>query len=148
MSYQNNTQFKNNSQCNFNNNSQNNFGSSNNLIYDECEYDMKLHESTAPLSYQMYDGKYENCSKCIKGNFYRPYDLVDIDSELKNRNRPLSNCPKYKYNPNCQKSKMCISTFDKNLPVIQNTLCPVVTSNIPRVRDVGYRINNNNICNF
>ena len=38
--------------------------SSNRLMYDTCAYKKKLEESTTPLDYNLYTGKYENCSKC------------------------------------------------------------------------------------
>ena len=38
--------------------------SSNRLMYDSCAYKQKLGESTSPLNYNLYTGKYENCAKC------------------------------------------------------------------------------------
>ena len=38
--------------------------SSNKLIYDECEYNKRLQESTGPLAYQLDIEKYENKQKC------------------------------------------------------------------------------------
>ena len=38
--------------------------SSNRLMYDTCAYKQKLNESTEPLNYSLYTGKYENCAKC------------------------------------------------------------------------------------
>ena len=37
--------------------------SSNRLMYDTCAYKRNW-ESTTPLDYNLYAGKYENCSKC------------------------------------------------------------------------------------
>ena len=59
-------------------------GSSNKLIYDDCEYKKRLYESTSPLSYQLYEGAHESCTKCMDELFVRPFDLVDYESELKN----------------------------------------------------------------
>ncbi len=119
-----------------------NLGAYNRLSYDNCAYQKRLYESTSPLMYQLYDGKFENCDKCTyKNEFWRPYDLVDLESELKNITRPNSKCSQLKYNPDCVKSKLCTSTFEKNLPVIvDRQVCPVVTNNIPRMNNVGYTL--------
>jgi hypothetical protein len=74
-----------------------NTGSSNRLIYDRCAYDKELAESVAPLNYRMYSGAHENCNKCIYTKFYRPFDLVEQESELKNITRPATKCPSFKY---------------------------------------------------
>ena len=121
-----------------------NLGGFNRLPYDNCAYQKKLHESTSPLSYQLYEGKFQNCHKCTyKNEFWRPYDpsIVDLESELKNITRPSSQCAQLKYNPGCTKSKLCTSTFNKDLPVILDTqVCPVVHNNIPKMKTVGYSV--------
>ncbi|MCJ7638247.1 MAG: hypothetical protein MUO21_12220, partial [Nitrososphaeraceae archaeon] len=66
-------------------------------------YQKKLYESTSPLMYQLEFSKHENCNKCVFNRFWTKYQLVDIESELKNLNRPLSNCDQFKYHPNCKK---------------------------------------------
>ena len=73
---------------------------SNRLIYDDCYYNQYIHGSVSPFIYQMYEGKFENCGKCRKDHFYHPYDLVDVESELRNQTRPASGCGAWKYNPN------------------------------------------------
>lgn len=135
---------------NANSNSANmaNFGSSNRLSYDNCAYQKKLYESTSPLAYQLYDGKWESCDKCIyDGQFWRPYDLVDVESELKNITRAASKCPQYKYNPNCKKSKNCLSTYDRTAPVVlAPEVCPIVFNNIYKMKTPGYDVPNANFC--
>ena len=63
--------------------------SSNRLMYDTCEYQTRLNESTGPLAYNLDPVRYENCNKCrmdlgviggtavshIRGN------LVDLETE-------------------------------------------------------------------
>ena len=83
---------------------------SNRLIYDDCFYKQYLYGSVSPFVYNMYEGKFENCGKCRKDKFYHPYDLVDVESELRNQTRPMSACGGWKYNPNtkqpaCQTTK-------------------------------------------
>jgi len=125
-----------------------NIGGYNRPIYDNCAYQKRLYQSTSPLSYQLYEGKFENCGKCMHENkFYRPFDLVDVESELRNITRPLSHCPQYKYNPNCPKSKSCMSTFDPSVPVVMPPdACPIVHNNIPKMRHPGYEVQYPDFC--
>jgi hypothetical protein len=82
--------------------------SSNRLIYDSCAYKKTLQQSTGPLDYVMYTGKYENSAKCriefgtVGGNAVSLYsgNLVDLESDLRGQTRPASLCPSTKYNPN------------------------------------------------
>jgi len=80
----------------------------NRLIYDSCSYKKELEQSVAPIQYILDPIKYENCQKCrpelgivggtavshIKGN------LVDLENDLRNQNRPNTKCPSYKWVPN------------------------------------------------
>ncbi len=124
-----------------------NIGSSNRLAYDACSYAKELYESTSPLLYQLYEGKHENCGKCLKDTFWRPFDLVDIESELKNITRPNSRCDQFKYDPKCKKSNMCISTFDKDVPVVfAPEVCPIIHNNIPKMKTPGYSLPPAKLC--
>jgi hypothetical protein len=76
--------------------------SSNRLSYDKCSYAKEVEQSTSPLNYQMFKGKYENCKKCAKGDHTNVLDFgvrADVESELRNQTRSNSNCPSKKYNP-------------------------------------------------
>ena len=79
----------------------------NRLTYDTCAYSQSLKQSTSPLDYVLDPIKYENCQKCrmelgvvggtavshIKGN------LVDLENDLRNQNRPQTHCSAYKFSP-------------------------------------------------
>ena len=124
-----------------------NIGSSNRLMYDNCAYSKQLHESTSPLNYRLYQGAHENCNKCRHDKFWTPYQLVDIETELKIMNRPLSKCDQFKYYPNCKKSAMCLSTSDKSVPVVYAPeVCPIVYNNIPRQTHPGFKVPKGNFC--
>ena len=83
--------------------------SSNRLSYDNCAYQKSLEQSTAPLDYMMYEGKYNNTAKCriefgvVGGNDVSLYsgNLVDLESDLRGQTRYASSCPSKMYNPNC-----------------------------------------------
>jgi hypothetical protein len=79
----------------------------NRLIYDTCNYNADLKQSTTPLSYMLDPIRYENCQKCrpelgivggtsvshISGN------LVDLENDLRGQTRPATRCPAYQYMP-------------------------------------------------
>ena len=112
----------------------------NRTMYDNCAYERKISDSVAPGGYQLYEGKYENKGKCIfnEKSFFHPFDLVDMESELKGIMRPTSKCAKMKYNPNCgEKSDTCYTTFHG--PVALNPrICPPIGTNIPKITDKGF----------
>lgn len=124
-------------------------GASNRQIYDCCNYAQTLQQAVDPLQYNLYFGAGENCSKCIdkKAWFKQDRQIVDIESELRNQTRPLSNCDFLKYNPNCKTSDSCVSTFDPNVPrILSPSLCPIVYNNIPTQTSPGYTVPSPNIC--
>lgn len=124
-------------------------GASNRQIYDCCAYAQSLQQSVDPIQYQLYFGAQENCSKCIdkKAWFRQDREIVDIESDLWNINRPLSKCDQYKYNPNCKTSPMCTSTFDPNVPrILSPSLCPIVYQNIAKQDSPGYNVPNPDVC--
>ncbi len=124
-----------------------NIGSSNRLIYDNCSYQKQLYESTSPLAYQLYQGKHESCQKCLYDKFWTPYQLVDIETELRNQTRPLSHCDQFKYSPNCKRSGLCLSTFDKTVPVVfAPEVCPIIYNNIPKQTHPGFNLPDDNFC--
>lgn len=128
-----------------------NIGSSNRQIYDNCAYQQKLYTSTTPLIYDLYEGKFENCKKCKYDKFWRPFDLVDVESELRNQTRPQSKCGQFKYNPNCGATSSCLSTYDRSVPVVYAPeVCPIVFNNIPKRpwKDVGYVIPPHDFCGY
>ena len=115
-----------------------NTGASNRPIYDTCAYQKRLYESTSPLAYHLYHGKYEHCNKCRQDKFWTPMALVEVESELRNQTRPLSECDQFKYSPDCKRSGICWSTFDKDVPVIlAPEICPIIHNNIPKRTDNG-----------
>ena len=123
-------------------------GSSNIQMYDACKYKQTLEQSVKPLQYQLYLGAHENSSKCIDKKAWYKFDkeVVDIESELWNITRPLSDCDNYQYNPECKNVENCVSTFNPNAPIILSpSLCPIVYNNIPVQTKPGYSLPNTNM---
>lgn len=128
-----------------------NFGGSTQLIYDTCDYERKLCESVSPGAYRLYFGQAENEHKCIYDNVYFKQDpiLVETESELKNIRRPYSHCDRFKYRPNCPKSRQCMSTFDNRAAIVPDpSLCPIVHNNIRKPRTNGFGMVNATGCNY
>jgi len=126
-----------------------NLGSSNRTLYDNCAYQKELYESTSPLKYRLYLGAHENCNKCIYDKYWLKYDLVDIETELRNQTRPLSKCDQFKYSPACKKSGLCLSTFDPTVPVVLAAeVCPIIYNNIPKQVSRGYKLPNPDFCTY
>lgn len=126
-----------------------NIGASNRTLYDQCDYQQYVHESTAPLAFNTDFSKYENCSRCVIDKLHTRFDLVDIESELRNQTRPLSNCDRFKYSPGCKdsKSRSCFSTFDESMPVVLSPeVCPIIFNNIPKDIGPGYSLDPRKPC--
>jgi hypothetical protein len=121
--------------------------SSNRLIYDSCAYNKKMQESTSPLNYNLYPGKFENSSKCrielgsVGGNNVSLFsgNLVDLESELRNQTRPASLCPKNHYQPQCSNydamSGLPCGDFNKNNLVHQPSCQMVSYPSLPLPMD-------------
>lgn len=76
--------------------------SSNRLSYDKCAYATEMKESTGPLEYNLFKGKYENSIECPVSDFTNILGFgtrADVESELYGINRTSSLCPSLKYNP-------------------------------------------------
>jgi len=126
-----------------------NSGAFNRSMYDTCAYQKDLHESVSPLNFALSLYKYENCNKCLYDKFYVKYqpEIVDVESELRNITRPLSQCDQFQYSPTCKRSGLCLSTFDKSAPVVlAPEVCPIIYNNIPRQTNPGYTLPSANIC--
>jgi len=79
--------------------------SSNRLIYDKCAYASEIKESTGPLEYNLFKGKYENCKTCPTGEFSNNLEFgsrADTESELYGINRLTTKCPTLKFDPSKQ----------------------------------------------
>ena len=108
--------------------------SSNRLSYDSCAYQKSLQQSTSPLDYMLYNGKYENTAKCriefgvVGGNGVSLFsgNLVDLESELRGQTRVASLCPNNMYVPSNKDDKLahqpsCQMQYYPKVPLPQTT---------------------------
>jgi hypothetical protein len=75
----------------------------NRLTYDNCAYSTTVKESVSSLDYNLFKGKYENCTQCKISDFNNIIALdtrAEVESELHGLPRPNSRCPTEKYDPN------------------------------------------------
>jgi len=75
--------------------------------YDRCSYQKKMNENKGTFDYLMYQGKFQNTSKCrmelgvVGGNEVSTSgNLVDLESELRGQNAVLSHCQDYSFDEN------------------------------------------------
>jgi len=119
---------------------------------DSCFYSQELKQSVSPFTFMTDITKYENCNKCTQnGQYWVPYhpQIVDVESELKNITRPLSDCDQFKYNPNCKRSGLCVSTFDSHNPIVlAPEVCPIIFNNIKRQTSSHVRMPPQNPCKY
>ena len=72
----------------------------NRLTYDSCAYSKTLQQSTDPLEYNLFKGKYESCTSCPVGDITNNLDFgvkSDVESDLRGQNRRNTKCPSDKY---------------------------------------------------
>ena len=124
--------------------------SSTRLEYDNCAYKQELRQSTDPMRYQLYSGKYVNCGNICRADKNFPANgiaLVDVESELKGINRINSRCNESKHP--YYDSEHIIRTNDPRLPPhITPYACErdIVPNNIPKMTHPGFGPMNPNVC--
>lgn len=93
-------------------------------MYDHCAYVRRVEESTGPLDYMLNPLAHSRCDKCrvefglLAGpqvSHKADSQLVDVESDLMGRTRPLTRCPEERYQPLCaQPGGSC--TTDTGIP--------------------------------
>lgn len=92
-----------------------------NSLYDDCNLEKKQQESSGPFNwvtdplYKNTQNVYVSASPYMQNQYKTvPSNVIDIETDLKNMNRPLSRCPEARFNPlvNCKDCSSC----DKGLP--------------------------------
>ena len=112
--------------------------SSNRLKYDECAYKKEICQSVGPLEYNLYNGKYVNCTNCPSdregSNSIDFGKKVDIENEIFNLDRKTSRCPDKKYN----KGSSTQEEKDNHLnPLLCHGIHKITPSNIKKVTNNG-----------
>jgi hypothetical protein len=115
--------------------------SSNHLKYDTCAYATTIKESTEPLEYWLYKGKYETCNSCKNGDFSNNIDFssrADVESELFGLNRQGSDCPSLKYDPSKPYKNPMFSP-----PIMCQNIYGLTPSNL--INPISNMLNENNL---
>jgi len=115
--------------------------SSNRLKFDTCAYATTIKESTEPLGYRLYKGKYETCTPCSNGDFTNNIDFpsrADVESELFGLTRLGTDCPSLKYDPTKPFNNPSLSP-----PIICQSIYGLTPSNI--VNPTTNMLNENNL---
>ena len=112
----------------------------NRLGYDSCAYAKTLQQSTDPLEYNLYRGKYEGCAQCEISSYTNNLDFgikTDVESDLKGQTRVGSKCPDSKFPAFSQKGAdfapaiTCQSIYN----ITPNNLVKPTTSGL---KDMGF----------
>ena len=95
--------------------------SSNRLSYDQCAYATEIKESTSPLEYNLFKGKFENCKQCPTGDYTNILEFgsrADVENELYGLSRLGTKCPSLKFdpskeykNPDLSPTKLCENIY-------------------------------------
>jgi hypothetical protein len=75
----------------------------NRLPYDSCAYAKTLQQSTDPLDYNLFKGKFESCETCTMGSFKSDLDFgvrSEVESDLKGQVRIGTKCDNLKFPTN------------------------------------------------
>ncbi len=75
----------------------------NRLPYDSCAYAKTLQQSTDPLDYNLFKGKFESCDNCVEGQYEVNLDFgvrSDVESDLRGQVRVGSKCDTEKFPKN------------------------------------------------
>ena len=118
----------------------------NRRIYDVCDYNKSLAESTSTLTYILDPSKYYHCNQCrvpfgiVGGNdvSMAKHNLVDVESDLFGVNRAYSQCPQQKYLPEpCGMAGDCKCSLSGKFHLPE---CSTFVKYKPRIKKVGYKL--------
>ena len=118
----------------------------NRLKYDNCAYSKEIEESTSPLDYYLFRGKYENCKQCPTGSHTNNLEFgskTNVESELFGLTRQESKCPDKKYNP---KNPSVIADYSP--PQMCHSIYYITPTNMkmPTSNGLNEQIMDNNCC--
>lgn len=118
---------------------------------DNCSYQQEVMESTGPISYMLFSGKYRNCGLCTAKNECCSDDglkkehtathggRIELENDLFNIQHLSSKCNDLKYIPR------------KNTPVAplhrNPQPCYNWSNGLPQTKTTGYKLPTNNCIN-
>lgn len=108
----------------------------NRLAYDSCAYTKTLQQSTDPLDYNLFKGKYESCKECPIGSFTNNLEFgakTDVESDLKGQTRINSRCPTKKFPANSQNGIPYTS------PLVCENIYYITPNNLTKITSNGLK---------
>jgi len=108
----------------------------NRLTYDSCAYSKTVQQSTNPLEYNLYKGKYESCRHCPITNDTNNLEFgirSDVESDLKNQTRIGTRCDALKFPANS------LSGAAYTTPLACQSIYDITPSNIVKPITSGLR---------
>jgi len=108
----------------------------NRLPYDSCAYAKTLQQSTDPLEYNLFMGKYESCKDCPIGNFTNNLEFgvkTDLESDLKGQTRVGSKCPSKKFPKHSQNG------IPYTTPLVCQNIYYITPNNLPKINNSGLK---------
>ena len=117
--------------------------SSNRLRYDACAYATDIKESTSPLDYNLFQGKYINSKNCVVSDYTNTLEFTDratVESELQGITRPKTQCPSLKYDP-----KKYYRGVDFSPPIMCDNIYYITPNNLEKPKTNMLRDLQNNV---
>jgi len=117
--------------------------SSNRLRYDACAYATDIKESTSPLDYNLFQGKYINQKNCAVSDFTNTLEFIDratVESELYGITRSNTQCPSLKYDP-----KRNFKGADFSPPIMCDNIYYITPNNLEKPKTNMLRILPNSV---
>jgi hypothetical protein len=117
--------------------------SSNRLRYDACAYATDIKESTSPLDYNLFQGKYINSKNCAVSDYTNTLEFTDratVESELQGITRTNTQCPSLKYDP-----KKYYRGVDFSPPIMCDNIYYITPNNLEKPKTNMLRDLQNNV---
>jgi len=115
------------------------------LLYDQCNINQNVNESTNPLGYSLFSPYNTHPERCFKNTEASKKELlpeqrVNIESDLRNLDRKTSRCNVEKYNPSCNNGVECPaepitklgSNFQYTPPEACHDLFSIIENNVKK----------------
>jgi len=108
----------------------------NRLTYDLCAYSKTLQQSTDPLEYNLFKGKFESCTNCPDNTNNLEFGIrSDVESDLKGQIRVGSKCPSDKFPLNAIPNDAVAFTP----PIVCQSIYKLTPTHLPEITNNGLK---------